>query len=138
MNIDQWAEGDVARPPMANGEWVFAAPWEGRVFGMAHVLADGGVFTWDEFRERLIAAIAQWEAQAMHSPESSAPAYPATYRYYEHFAEALESVLIAKGVCDPQLLARTSAMLAARPAGHDHGHDRVHKHDHDHDHGHHH
>ena len=41
--------GDIA-PPMANGELVFESPWEGRVFGMARVLCEQGLFEWDEFR----------------------------------------------------------------------------------------
>ena len=108
------------RPPMTNGELVFAEPWEGRVFGMAHALAAAGVFTWDEFRVQLIASIQRWEGAADAA---------ATYCYYECFAQALATLLAAKGVCDAVLLAARGAELAARAPGHDHSHDHSHEHD---------
>ena len=51
-------------PPMANGELVFEAPWQGRIFGMATHLAEQGVYAWDDFRARLIARIAAWEGRS--------------------------------------------------------------------------
>ena len=50
-------EGDVALPRL-NGELVFSAPWEGRAFGMAIALMDGGQYRWEEFRDRLIVEVA--------------------------------------------------------------------------------
>lgn len=113
------SEGPV-RPPLANGELVFAAPWEGRVFGMAHALADAGVFTWDEFRGALIGAIHRWEADAAPSD---------TYSYYACFTQALETLLAARGLCDQESLITRIAALATRVPGHDHHHDHDH-HDH--------
>ena len=46
-----------AAPPRRNGEIVFAAPWQSRIFGLTMALHAAGTFTWDEFRARLIAAI---------------------------------------------------------------------------------
>jgi len=54
-------EGPAA-PPRANGELVFAEPWEGRAFGLTMALADRGVLSYDAFREVLITRIAAWEA----------------------------------------------------------------------------
>ena len=47
----------VAALPRKNGELVFAAPGEGRVFGMAVALSDCRVYAWDDFRAALIAEI---------------------------------------------------------------------------------
>ena len=49
--------GDAALPH-ANGELVFDAPWQGRVFGTAVGLVQGLGLEWDEFRTRLVAALA--------------------------------------------------------------------------------
>jgi len=98
-------------PPMNNGEVVFAAPWQGRAFGMARTLAEAGVFSWDEFRAHLIQIIGVWDRSA---------AMDADYEYYGHFLAALEAVLAEKQLLDAQLLASRIDTLAARPHGHDH------------------
>jgi nitrile hydratase accessory protein len=104
--------GDGPAPPSLNGELVFEAPWEARVFGMAHRLCDAGLFTWDEFRQALIAEIGRWEQ-----------AHPggAPYAYFERFQAALEALLTTRGLmANAELWGRAKA-LAARPHGHDHG-----------------
>ena len=97
--------------PLENGELVFAAPWEARVFGMVHGLCDAGLFDWDDFREQLIAEIARWEADA-------APGAP--YHYYERFQAALETLLADRGQAPRDELRARATTLAARPHGHDH------------------
>jgi nitrile hydratase accessory protein len=100
----------VGAPPMANGELLFEAPWEGRAFGMARALCEAGMFSWDEFRELLIDNIAIWEQQ--HNE--------ALYPYYEIFLKTLTMLLANKDLCaDTELLAR-EAEFVARPHGHDH------------------
>ena len=101
-------EGAVA-PPMANGELVFEEPWQGRVFGMARALADAGVYSWDDFRERLIEAVAVWDR------EGTGP-----YAYYDCFLVALENLLVERDVLAPQQLSSLLAELNSRPHGHDH------------------
>jgi nitrile hydratase accessory protein len=97
-----------AAPPRKNGELVFAAPWESRVFGITLALHEAGVFPWDEFRRRLIAEIAEHERGA------------AGGSYWVCWLAALEELLAAKGLCrTPEVDARARA-LGARPAGHDH------------------
>jgi len=98
-------------PPMANGEVLFDAPWQGRAFGMAHSLARAGVYDWDEFRAHLIAVIGGWEREASDDTP---------YQYYDHFLEALERVLAEKGILDAGVLSERMHVLAARPHGHDH------------------
>jgi cobaltochelatase CobN len=95
--------------PRKNGELVFAAPWEGRVFGMAVALSDGQVYAWDDFRARLVAELAAAEA---HGDESG---------YYERWLASFERLLLDTGVL-------TAGELDARTAEHaaglwdEHGH----------------
>ena len=104
------AEGPAA-PPRTNGELVFHAPWESRIFGLTMALYDQGRFEWDEFRDRLIEAMAAAEADL--GPDDS-------FHYYACWLEALQALLAAKGICAPDTLAEREDVLAARPAGHDH------------------
>ena len=112
--------GELA-PPMANGEVVFDEPWQGRTFGMARAMAEAGFFTWDEFRDCLIAAIDRWETDP---PADGA----AVYQYYEHFQIALEELLAAKDLVGAASLNDRTDVLLARPADHDHGHSHDHEH----------
>ena len=101
----------IAQPPMANGELIFEAPWQGRVFGMARALSEAGLYTWDEFRKYLIEAIGDWDRQG-----------EGDYAYYDHFLAALEKLLAEKGlVTQPTVQARCTELLN-RPHGHDHKH----------------
>ena len=103
--------GEEVAPPTENGELVFEAPWEARVFALAHHLCDAGHYSWDDFRDALIAEIAQWDA-----------AHPAGegYVYYERFQAALEALLVKRGVVATGALEAETVKLAARPQGHDH------------------
>ena len=119
-------EGPAA-PPRLNGELVFAAPWEGRSFAMAMALAEQGLFSWDEFRDHLIAAVQRWEA---------APA--GEYRYYERWQEALESIVSELAIVSGPEVDELAAAYQSRPLGHDHGDHEGHSHHgHDHAHAHH-
>jgi len=73
--------------PRKNGELVFQAPWEGRAFGMAVVMHDKGAYQWDDFRDRLVE----------HISDVSRP-------YYESWLRALESLLLAEGMIEPEEL----------------------------------
>jgi len=100
-------------PPRRNCELAFDALWESRVFGMTMTLYERGAFRWEEFRDRLIEAIAAWE----HAPHPATEAYP----YWRCWLTAFERVLADKDLCGPELLEARIAELAARPPGHDHG-----------------
>ena len=123
----------LAAPPRLNGELVFDEPWEGRSFAMAAALAEGGLFSWDEFRDHLIAAIGRWESDPVGE-----------YRYYERWQEALEAIVEERAVVAGSEVDDRAAAYAARPPGHDHDHDHGdhrhdhggHDYDHDHEHGH--
>jgi nitrile hydratase accessory protein len=102
----------AATPPLSNGELAYDAPWQGRVFGIARSLAEHGVFTWDEFRESLIAAIARWEAASITGE----------YRYYDCFLAALEALLLERRLLAAGELAERVGRYEARPPDHDHRH----------------
>jgi len=83
MSVDSsiaYLEGEAALP-RKNGELVFAAPWEGRAFGLAVLLSEKGAYDWDDFRTRLVDEIARGDEA-----------------YYESWLDALESLLLAREV----------------------------------------
>jgi len=75
--------------PCDAGGPVFGAPWQARVFAMAVLLADRGVFGWDEWAQRLGATIKA--AQAAGDPDLGDT-------YYRHWLGALESLLVERGL----------------------------------------
>ena len=83
-----------AAPPRLNGELVFEAPWESRLFGVTLSLHEAGLFDWEEFRTLLIDEIQTWQ-RAGHAD--------ADWSYYARWAAALERLLEAKGLATSQL-----------------------------------
>lgn len=112
-----------AAPPRDNGELVFAEPWESRAFGLAVTLHDSGAFTWDDFRDHLVARIADWERS---HPTGEC------YSYYRCWLHALESVVQDRGLVGAGEVTGRAGELAARPAGHDHEHAEGEGHGHGH------
>ena len=68
----------AAAMPRRNGELVFDAPWQGRVFGIALAVVRRLGVDWSEFQRRLIAAIAD---------QPDAP-------YYDCWVAALERLVV--------------------------------------------
>ena len=90
-------QGELALP-RSNGELVFAAPWEGRAFGIAVALNESGAYEWGEFQGRLAEEIA------------SAPRDENASLYYERWLASLERLLLDQGmVTREDLDARTAA-----------------------------
>jgi len=110
--VDLPLEG-AAAPPRANGELIFAAPWEGRLFGMTMALVEAGVLAWTDFQAELVAEIGRWEASEDIKVEP--------YSYYDRWLVAFESVLDEKDVLPLSDLATKAKELVLRPHGHDHG-----------------
>ena len=114
MTEDQYKglplEGQL-QPPMANGEVLFQEPWQGRLFAMTILLHQDGLFSWDEFQEELIQVIGRWDAVNDKTGQ---------YEYYEHFSEALNTLLNKKNIVDKNELAKRTVEYASRPHGHDH------------------
>jgi len=91
-------------PPRDNGELVFAAPWERRVFGLTVAACRSGACDWETFRTRLIRRIADDD----------------TRPYWQSWTAALEDILddnavLARGELDEQ-----HQEILSRPAGSDH------------------
>ena len=82
--------------PRQNGELVFDAPWQGRIFGMAVALSEEGIVPWEEFRQALIASVAAAEARG------------GEFQYYEAWLAAFERVLAARGLVGPSELEETT------------------------------
>ena len=98
-------------PPLRNGELVFEAPWQGRVFALANSLSERGVFEWSEFQAALIQELKEVTVSADQP-----------YAYYEHFLHALADLLNSKGVVSGKELAHQVDHFAQREHGHDHHH----------------
>jgi nitrile hydratase accessory protein len=93
--------------PRINGELLFSAPWEATVFALAIALSDADTFGWQEFHQRLVAEIQQWERQ---------PDQAGDWDYYQRWLAALEYVLCDRGIlAQPELHDRAAALGA-----HDH------------------
>ena len=103
--IDADLEGPVS-PPRDNGELVFEAPWERRVFGLTLALCRSGACEWETFRRRLIDRIAEDEGRP----------------YWESWAAAFEDFLGKSASLTAAELDARHEELLARPPGHDHDH----------------
>ena len=91
-------------PPRDNGEIVFDAPWERRVFGLTLTLCRSGVCDWEGFRRQLISRIAEDDARP----------------YWQSWSAALEDVLSDIRALTASELDDRHHELLARPRGHDH------------------
>jgi nitrile hydratase accessory protein len=70
-------------PPRANGEMVFEHPWQRRLFATTIALCQSGTIVYADFRDRLIAEVAE------HPDE-----------YWSSWQDALEGLLAQHGLCD--------------------------------------
>jgi nitrile hydratase accessory protein len=84
----------AAALPRKNGELVFTAPWQGRVFGMALSLRQRSPYPWAEFRDHLEREIAD------AGPDDDGT------RYYEHWLHALEELVVERGLVEREQLER--------------------------------
>lgn len=101
----------LGAPPRANGELVFDAPWQSRIFGITLALLEAGRFEWPEFQRCLIDAISRHESALGAAGE---------YRYYDCWMEAFCELADAKGWIGRDALGALERELEARPGGHDH------------------
>jgi hypothetical protein len=84
-----------AAPPRRNGELVFEAPWQSRVFGLAAAIVET-CFDGDRepFRQELIAAIA------------AEPQRP----YWDSWTAALQALVVSAGLVDELSIERRVAL----------------------------
>ena len=95
--------GSEESPPRNNGELKFDRNWEGSAFGMAIALAKKGHYEWEDFRQELIAAIAEWEAKHDRDDPS--------WDYYQRWMLALERMAIEAELIDETELEQRTAEL---------------------------
>ncbi|HLZ08850.1 MAG TPA: nitrile hydratase accessory protein [Chloroflexota bacterium] len=107
---------DLTALPRKNGELVFNAPWEGRIFGLAVALNDAGAFEWDAFRDRLKASIATTESAGK------------SIDYYELWLQSFESLLVDRGLVTRDELDRQTEACAAEDEEAEHHHEHEHQH----------
>jgi nitrile hydratase accessory protein len=103
----------AAALPRRNGELVFEAPWESRLFGLTLALCEARLFAWEEFRSLLCEEIAVWEARGQ--PKES-------WSYYARWQAAFERLLDEKGLCTVLEVGARKRSLAVRPSDHHHAH----------------
>ena len=74
---------------------VFAEPWQAQAFAMTLALHEQGAFTWTEWASALTVAIRR--AQSRGDPDLG-------NTYYQHWLDALETLLQAKGLAHADTL----------------------------------
>ena len=77
-------------PPRAFGKLQFTHDWQRQLYGLALAVSKNGHFEWEDFRQQLIASIAEWE-------RGDCAGQP-TWNYYERYLEALVKVISAQGL----------------------------------------
>lgn len=111
--------GDLALP-RANGELVFAEPWQARAFGIAVALNERGAYPWRDFHHSLAREIAAQGSGA------------AADHYYARWLAALETLLAERGILSPAEIAARASQCAAADSHHDDHRDHHHaNHHHD-------
>ena len=84
---------------------VFAEPWQAQAFAMAVRLCEQGHFTWKEWAAALAAELKAAEDRG--EPDDGT-------HYYEHWLAALERLVTAKSLSNPnEMLARKEAWAEA-------------------------
>ncbi len=105
--------GGAAALPRKNGELVFEAPWESQAFGMAIALYRQGHYDWEEFRQRLISQIGDWEGSSEDER--------AAWEYYRHWLASLEDLVKEKGfISEEEIDRRTAEIVSAQEDEHNH------------------
>jgi nitrile hydratase accessory protein len=95
--------------PRSNGELVFEAPWQRRIFGLTIAACRSGSCDWEAFRQRLIHRIGA--------------DVPENVPYWQHWTSALEDVLAHTAVLDRADIDARRHELICRPSGFDHRHE---------------
>jgi nitrile hydratase accessory protein len=93
----QAAENLAALPqlPRDEGGPVFAEPWQAQAFALAVKLSEQGHFTWKEWAAALADELSS--AAGRGEPDDGS-------QYYEHWLAALERLVTAKGLSDPEAM----------------------------------
>jgi nitrile hydratase accessory protein len=85
--------GHIDSPPREQGKLFFSEEWQRTLFGLTLALSKEGHFEWEDFRQKLIQSIGNWE-------DTSACQEQPPWDYYDRFFEALMEVLKAHDLLD--------------------------------------
>ena len=91
---------------------VFAAPWQAQAFALVLSLHERGVFGWDEWATALSQAITRAQDQGDADLGDT---------YYRHWLDALEALLISKGLAGHEQIHAMEAAWATAAARTPHG-----------------
>ncbi|MGB0062307.1 nitrile hydratase accessory protein [Candidatus Binatus sp.] len=93
--MNETALNELIEAARLDADHVFSAPWEARAFAIALQLSEAGHFTWDEFRDHLMAEVR--ESDKIRARDGTSD----NGEYYDHFLHALEKLLEEKGLALP-------------------------------------
>lgn len=82
--------GGCTTPPRLNGKLNFDSDWSQIAFAIAIDLSKQGYFEWEDFRQGMIATIAEWEATHLLDDSS--------WSYYDCWTRVLEQLIVKSGV----------------------------------------
>ena len=91
---------------------VFAAPWQAQAFALVLSLHERGVFGWDEWATALSQAITRAQDQGDADLGDT---------YYRHWLDALEGLLVSKGLAGHEQIHAMEAAWATAAARTPHG-----------------
>jgi nitrile hydratase accessory protein len=103
---------DAEKAPTEDGDPVFEAAWQARIFGLSvSMRGEDGVFKWESFQQRLAEEIANEEAP--EAPGMGASTGEDLERdYYRQWLAAFERLLLEEGHLDREQLQRRAAEFA--------------------------
>jgi nitrile hydratase accessory protein len=101
--LGQLPHQEAIRPDGA--QVAFDTAWQIRVFALAVAAHQAGQYSWQEFQQALIAAIASWEQARTGEP----------WRYYDRWLDALEAVLVRTDALTPAQVGERTRIVLATP-----------------------
>lgn len=124
--------------PTEDGDPVFEAAWQARLFGLSvSMRGEDGVFEWESFQQRLAEEIAT-DDDSVASDGRAVTADDLEDGYYRQWLAAFERLLVENGHVDREQLQKRAAEFAngdrtaAEFVEGDHEHDNGHEHERDH------
>ena len=112
MTSLELADFGSGAPPRANGELIFDAPWQSRLFGLTEALVEDDTFSWADFQAALIAQVGERDLAGLDTGEPDV--------YWKCWLDGLATVAESVALVEPVGWSARCVELAARPAGHDH------------------
>lgn len=88
--------GSPESPPRQEGYLYFQRGWERLAFALAIALSKKGCYEWEDFRQQLISAIADWENKSDGEK----------WDYYQRWLLALEHLAIESNLLDSEEIER--------------------------------